>query len=621
MVDKITYEDKELLQNDESIPRKNKVTAKDLNEIKEVVNNHAENMNTKQDKEEGKGLTSNDFTNEYKEKLESLENYNDTEIKESMSNLQNEDITIRNDMKSLQNKDKEIIEQLKTKVDKIGGKNLSQNDFTNTFKEKLEGLENYDDTNIKTRITTLETDNTENKKEIENIKQTNIQQEEMIQTNADSINEVKGKTLKQDEIIKTNTDDIEAIKEENAELKAECERLKEDLRYLPMIAGSGENVMLKDTAEARFKDFGIGGNTIQEGEPSLESSAEIKNVKDRVNVTVCNKNLSILPFFHTSVNTTEIGYVKKGVTYTLSFNVIPTIGYNIRYLISKEVIDTKQRTTGKQEIVFTATQDDYIYINGWEISEVNNEYYENIQLEEGEIATEYEEHKEQNFQFPLKEGQVLHKTDYLAEDGIHHKRKTIVAEGINYKTTYVFLSGWFQLKNMMSNELVIVGNPCKDWNVAEYISCNKLSCISQADIQQKGYKGIAVSPNGNISIKFDNAVEENVWTVEKVNNYLAENKLMIEYILPEEEKEAYTDEQRKAYKQIKNTAKSYNGTTHIYSTDETSPNFEVEARKDMQVENNKLQTQIDEIRELISTTETSAMLLDNMQKDLEKEVM
>ena len=87
MVDKITYEDKELLQNDESIPRKNKVTAKDLNEIKEVVNNHAENMNTKQDKEEGKGLTSNDFTNEYKEKLESLENYNDTEIKESMSNL------------------------------------------------------------------------------------------------------------------------------------------------------------------------------------------------------------------------------------------------------------------------------------------------------------------------------------------------------------------------------------------------------------------------------------------------------------------------------------------------------------------------------------------------------
>lgn len=50
-----------------------------------------------------------------------------------------------------------------------------------------------------------------------------------------------------------------------------------------------------------------------------------------------------------------------------------------------------------------------------------------IQLEEGEL-TDYIKHEEQTIHFPLEE-QVLHKDDYLASDGIHHKRKTIVLDG------------------------------------------------------------------------------------------------------------------------------------------------------------------------------------------------
>ncbi len=42
----------------------------------------AEDLKSKVDKEEGRGLSSNDFTNEDKEKLENLENYDDTKIKE-----------------------------------------------------------------------------------------------------------------------------------------------------------------------------------------------------------------------------------------------------------------------------------------------------------------------------------------------------------------------------------------------------------------------------------------------------------------------------------------------------------------------------------------------------------
>lgn len=43
------------------------------------------------------------------------------------------------------------------KVDKIEGKQLSTEDFTTLLKQKLEGLSNYDDTNINNAITSLQT--------------------------------------------------------------------------------------------------------------------------------------------------------------------------------------------------------------------------------------------------------------------------------------------------------------------------------------------------------------------------------------------------------------------------------------------------------------------------------
>lgn len=62
------------------------------------------------EKEAGKGLSSNDFTNEAKNKLDDLENYDDTEIKNDISELET------------------------GKVDKVSGKSLSTNDYTDADK-------------------------------------------------------------------------------------------------------------------------------------------------------------------------------------------------------------------------------------------------------------------------------------------------------------------------------------------------------------------------------------------------------------------------------------------------------------------------------------------------------
>ena len=95
--------------------------------------------------------------------------------------------------------------------------------------------------------------------------------------------------------------------------------------------------------------------------------------------------------------------------------------------------------------------------------------------------------------------------------------------------------------------------------------------------------------------------------------------VIVEYKLLNEQIEPYSEEQKEAYKQIKN-AKSYNEVTYIFSDDEIKPIMKAEALTDVKTEHNKLQTQIDEIKELINTTQTSAMLLDNLEKDLMEEV-
>lgn len=47
--------------------------------------------------------------------------------------------------------------KLNTKVDKVSGKGLSTNDYTTVEKNKLASLTNYDDTELRTEITNINT--------------------------------------------------------------------------------------------------------------------------------------------------------------------------------------------------------------------------------------------------------------------------------------------------------------------------------------------------------------------------------------------------------------------------------------------------------------------------------
>lgn len=148
-------------------------------EISDVVGLE-EALDSKVDKEEGKGLSTNDFTDPLLAKLNDLENYDDTALTNAINELaleledkvdkveglglSQESFTTEEKSKlaSLENYDPseltgrvEALEE--DKVDKLEGWGLSQENFTLLEKNKLAGLENYDDTALALRVTEVET--------------------------------------------------------------------------------------------------------------------------------------------------------------------------------------------------------------------------------------------------------------------------------------------------------------------------------------------------------------------------------------------------------------------------------------------------------------------------------
>lgn len=85
-------------------------------------------LSNKQDKETGKGLSTNDYTNAEKTKLSGI-----------AANAQvNKIETVKVNGTALTVTDKAVNIDLSGKVDKITGKGLSANDFTNDYKSKLD---------------------------------------------------------------------------------------------------------------------------------------------------------------------------------------------------------------------------------------------------------------------------------------------------------------------------------------------------------------------------------------------------------------------------------------------------------------------------------------------------
>ena len=166
----------------------------------------------------------------------------------------------------------------KNKVEKEDGKGLSTNDFTNADKEKLDGLNNYDDTEIKEEIS-------------------DIQKEQ-----------------------KTQNEDISTLKTQKEELEKEVQSLKEDAKLNSLTEdNSGELLHIENSTGARFNSLEIEGNEKQEnqdGTSNLLVLEEGSKSQNGVAVTVENGEVTISG---TATANTQLiigkAYLHEGETY------------------------------------------------------------------------------------------------------------------------------------------------------------------------------------------------------------------------------------------------------------------------------------------------------------------
>lgn len=173
--------------------------------------------------------------------------------------------------------------------------------------------------------------------------------------------------------------------------------------------------------------------------------------------------------------------------------------------------------------------------------------YDNLQVEIGETATAYEPYKSQVATFPLGEEKLM-EGSYLADDGIHHKRKQISINSSlgNYNSN----DNWYYISNSNFANLIKAGN-----SLSNYFTYKPISYLTS---------------NPNASGVFSNTRTHFVFRVleftsaAEYRNFFTENSVIIEYDIAEEEIVPYTEEQQEAWNNIKNLT-LFEGVNHISS--------------------------------------------------------
>lgn len=197
----------------------------------------------------------------------------------------------------------------------------------------------------------------------------------------------------------------------------------------------------------------------------------------------------------------------------------------------------------------------------WVKTEIGTQTITNPQLEIGEVATEYERHKSQTVYFPLSEGQKLMEGSYLADDGVHNKRKQVVFDGSDDENWEDRLSsdGWAVMKK-----------PDKKAGLSNFLCSHFKVSVAFSDgnvVGNNNFGDMVFIPSDNIAT-----------TLEEWKTWLSINPITVEYELIEEEIVPYTEEQQEAYNNLQNIY-LHEGKNYISITSTLSPDLELKYLK------------------------------------------
>lgn len=404
------------------------------------------------------------------------------------------------------------------------------------------------------------------------------------------------------------TNRITTLENEKTELQLECKRLREDNQAIAIIGqASGENITLNDSSDARFKKFGIGGNSWQETREGYnllqnnltsQTANGITLIKQEDGTIIVNGTATADSTFEVTKFNTEVQtYTLSGTpttaknTYNLCFgsSAYQDIGQGISRTFTEETKvsiyirilsgQTLNNVIFKPMIIAGTEAKDYEQYGAMPSPNYKSDIQNvtgnaNVKITNNLESTD-ENYKEQSFTFPLQEGQRLMLGDYLADDGIHHKRKQRTFDGTE---------NWHkspddqQTDNTNLFYLTLSDKKLGVFNVISNMFPSKYVVDTTNDF-------IGICGNALYNLIYIRINQQ--LTLEEFKSLLAEQyangtPVVVEYDLAEEEIEAYIPEQQTVHDEKKKTAHSYGEQTHIFSLDEISLIFNIEYLKDTQ---------------------------------------
>ncbi len=191
---------------------------------------------------------------------------------------------------------------------------------------------------------------------------------------------------------------------------------------VPSVDAIGTNINIVGSNTNSFKNIELGGNSLQNGIPSVSNPVDIEVVSGDKVVTITGKNL-----FSTLKNQSLVRYKVFNIpllagTYTISFDFISTTSEDIpsfmqiSYYLSdgKTVYNPVTISNGRGERTFTLAKDAVSFIiysnTNYQTSGGITTVIDNIQIEKGSNATSFEPYQSQTY--PVSLGNiVLRKVD------------------------------------------------------------------------------------------------------------------------------------------------------------------------------------------------------------------
>ena len=316
-----------------------------------------------------------------------------------------------------------------------------------------------------------------------------------------------------------------------------------------------------------------------------------------VNIEICNKNLAtpldglwysniLEEFIVDSTGHTYIAKVKPNSTITVSkknegnrFVIITSENKIIANSNYSRIIIAKSETNIKEYTFTTNEKENYIFFGYYKGTEETQKEItkEEIQIEISDTKTNYIEHKTQEYIIPMQNPLMKiedYEDTFIKRDGKWFEKHCIyryVFNGTeNITITNSGTENWFY--NYSTNKSALE-------NPFPLCSHYKSNNIFTTNTNQ----GIFITLNGNIRIR-----EGEEKTIEEFKTWLSEQyntgkPVYVDYVLKNSEDVECTAEQSEILNKIENEAKTYKGITHIYSTDEISPNFDGIYFKDIEM--------------------------------------